>query len=56
MKSEKWISNLDHIAIKPDSEVDPAKESDLGLHGLTRLNPNQLKKIKKIKIKFLYFI
>jgi hypothetical protein len=36
------------IVIRPNPGVDPTKESGPELHGLTRVNPNQLAKIKKI--------
>jgi hypothetical protein len=40
------------IVIKPDLEVDPTKESGLGLHGLTRVKPVMFKKKKKKNITF----
>jgi len=40
-----WVDNdnVMFIVIRPDSGVDSVKESVLGLHGLTRVNPEKLK-------------
>ena len=40
------------IVIRLDPGVNPAKELGPRLHGLTRINPRQPKKIKKIYLKF----